>query len=57
VFDRRPVTVADEVAIVQGSTACPDRTYSDLWVIRLDADDRCREFTGCWMEHPAPAAG
>ncbi|MEU0485161.1 hypothetical protein ABZ260_39030 [Streptosporangium sp. NPDC006013] len=51
------MTVTDEVMIVQGSTACPEPAYSVLWVIRLDADDRCREFTGCRMEHPAPTAG
>ncbi len=40
------------VSIVQGATeyAAPARSYSNLWVIRLDADGRCREFTEWWME-------
>jgi hypothetical protein len=29
-------------------------TYSNLWVIRLDADGRCAEFAEWWMRHPAP---
>ncbi|MGV9775743.1 nuclear transport factor 2 family protein [Streptosporangium sp. NPDC003464] len=56
-FDWRPVTVTDEVAIIQGTTAYPDRAYSNLWVIRLDPEGRCREFTEWWMEHPASPAG
>jgi hypothetical protein len=41
---------------VRGSTRylATGRTYSNLWVIVLDADGRCREFTEWWMEHPAP---
>ncbi len=54
-FDWRPVAVTDEVAIIQGTTAYPTETYSNLWVIRLHGDGRCREFTEWWMEHsPSP---
>lgn len=52
-FQWRPVAVTDEVAIIQGTTGYPDLTYSNLWVIRLDAAGRCREFTEWWMEQPA----
>jgi hypothetical protein len=52
-FEWRPLAVTDEVAVIQGTTGYPDRTYSNLWVIRLDADGTCREFTEWWMEHPA----
>jgi hypothetical protein len=52
-FEWRPLAVTDEVAIIQGAARYSDRTYSNLWVIRLDADGRCREFTEWWMEHPS----
>jgi uncharacterized protein (TIGR02246 family) len=51
-FDWHPVVVTDEVAIIQGTTTYPDQTYRNLWVIRLEADGRCREFTEWWMEQP-----
>jgi hypothetical protein len=47
------VARTDDVAIVQGETAYPSQTYSNLWVIQLDGDGRCAEFTEWWMEHPA----
>ena len=34
------------------SAATPPSTYSNLWVIRLDAEGRCTEFTEWWMQHP-----
>jgi uncharacterized protein (TIGR02246 family) len=52
-FEWQPVTVTDEVAIVQGTTTYPNQIFSNLWVIRLDDDGRCREFTEWWMEQPA----
>lgn len=54
-FDWHPVVVTDEVAIIEGTTTYPDQTYSNLWVIRLEADGRCREFTEWWMEQPGPS--
>jgi uncharacterized protein (TIGR02246 family) len=53
-FRWQPVAVTPEVAVVQGETVyhTPPRTYSNLWVIRLDADGRCAEFTEWWMRHP-----
>jgi uncharacterized protein (TIGR02246 family) len=54
-FTWQPLVVSDEVAVIHGQTSyqTPPRTYSNLWVIRLDADGRCTEFTEWWMEHPA----
>jgi ketosteroid isomerase-like protein len=40
---------ADGLGFVRGWTGYPDTRYSNLWVIRLDPDDRCREFTEWWM--------
>jgi hypothetical protein len=47
--------VTPEVAIVTGTATYkePPTVYSNLWVMRLDADGRCREFTEWWMQHPA----
>jgi hypothetical protein len=56
-FDWRPLLESPEVSILTGTTVYhdPPRTYSNLWVIRLDPDGRCREFTEWWMEHRAAA--
>jgi uncharacterized protein (TIGR02246 family) len=53
-FRWQPVAVTPDVAVVQGETVyrSPPHTYSNLWVIRLDADGRCAEFTEWWMQHP-----
>ena len=53
-FTWRPLVVSDQVAVIQGQTTyqTPPRTYSNLWVIRLDAEGRCTEFTEWWMQHP-----
>jgi hypothetical protein len=50
------LAVTPEVAVVQGETSYPTErhTYSNLWVIRLDAEGRCAEFAEWWMPHPAP---
>ena len=32
----------------------PPIEYSNLWVIRLDGDGRCSEFTEWWMQHKPP---
>jgi SnoaL-like domain len=55
-FDWRPLVVTDELAIIEGTTIYPTETYSNLWVIRLDDDGRCRHFTEWWMEHPPEPA-
>jgi hypothetical protein len=53
-FRWRPLAVGPEVAVVQGETVYHSlhRTYSNLWVIRLDQEGRCTEFTEWWMQHP-----
>jgi hypothetical protein len=55
-FDWEPL-VTGEVAVVQGTTRYPGRTFSNLWVIRLAPDGRCREFGEWWMEHPGETSG
>jgi uncharacterized protein (TIGR02246 family) len=54
-FDWRPLMETPEVSIVTGTTTYyePPHVYSNLWLIRLDSDGRCRKFTEWWMEHPA----
>lgn len=55
-FNWHPLAVTSEVAVIQGETAYPNEghTYSNLWVIRLDAEGRCTEFREWWMRHPQP---
>ena len=52
-FTWKPLALTDDVAIVQGETVYldPPETYSNLWVIRMDPDGRCTEFTEWWMSH------
>ncbi|MCK2213481.1 nuclear transport factor 2 family protein [Actinomadura sp. ATCC 31491] len=52
-FAWRPVCVTDDTGVIQGMTTYPDKTYSNLWVIRFAPDGRCREFTEWWMRHDA----
>ena len=54
-FDWQPLVVTGEECIVTGETRYPHQTYSNLWVIRLDADGRCSHFTEWWMEQPKKA--
>jgi ketosteroid isomerase-like protein len=53
-FSWEPVVETPEVAVVEGRTVYrePRRTYSNLWVIRLDAGGRCRSFTEWYVKHP-----
>jgi ketosteroid isomerase-like protein len=55
-FSWHPLAVTSEVAVIQGEVAYPSEghTYSNLWVIRLDTEGRCTEFTEWWMRHPQP---
>jgi hypothetical protein len=51
-----PVIVTDELCVVQGVTeylTVPPSTFSNLWLIRLDQQGQCVEFTEWWMEQPA----
>ncbi len=51
-FAWEPVAITDEVQVVRATTTYPDKVYSNLWVLRLDADGRCREYTEYWMQQP-----
>jgi uncharacterized protein (TIGR02246 family) len=53
-FRWHPLAISPDVAVVQGEAVYrnPPRTYSNLWVIRLNAEGRCTEFTEWWMQHP-----
>jgi uncharacterized protein (TIGR02246 family) len=48
------LAVCDDIAFVQGVAEYftqPPRVYSNLWVVRLNDDGRCSEFTEWWMKH------
>jgi hypothetical protein len=53
-FDWQPLVITPDVSVVVGTTTYrdPPKVYSNLWVIRLDPEGRCREFTEWWMLHP-----
>jgi hypothetical protein len=47
---------SDELSIVQAETTYLDGPkYSNLWVIRRDAEGRATEFTDWWMDQSKPA--
>jgi hypothetical protein len=50
-FGYEVLAVADGLAFVRGRTEYEEATYSNLWVIRLEADGRCSEFTEWWVKH------
>jgi hypothetical protein len=54
-FEWQPLVVTPDVAIITSTAAYKEApsVYSNLWVMRLDAEGRCREFTEWWMPHPA----
>jgi uncharacterized protein (TIGR02246 family) len=54
-FAWHPVIITDEVAVVEATTTYPGKTYSNLWVLRLDQVGQAMQFTEWWMRHPAPA--
>ena len=51
-FDWEPLELTDDLAVITGTTRYPDRSYSNLWIIRLADDGRCRSFAEWWMKHP-----
>ena len=56
-FDEKVLAVAGDLAFVQGETVYLEpttKTYHNLWVIRLDGEGRCSEFTEWWMLAPEP---
>jgi ketosteroid isomerase-like protein len=54
-FEWQPLVDTPELAIITGTTTYrePALTYSNLWVLKLGDDGRCREFTEWWMDHTA----
>lgn len=54
-FEWQPISITDEVAVISGTTRYPESAYSNLWVLRLNPDGRCRQFSEWWMEHPRPS--
>jgi uncharacterized protein (TIGR02246 family) len=55
-FDWHPLIVTEDLAIIEATTVyrSPPRTYSNMWVLRLDNAGQARQFTEWWMEHPGP---
>ena len=55
----RPIAVDGDVAVASGSSTYTrgpggpiDETYDNCFVMRFDADGRCREFTEWFMKRP-----
>lgn len=51
-FRSEILAIAGDQGFVRGWTAyhTEESDYSNLWVVRLEADGRCSEFTEWWME-------
>ena len=50
-FEWHPVVTADGLAVIEGTTKYRGgKTYSNLWVLRLDDRGRCRDYTEWYME-------
>jgi len=56
-FEWHPLIVTEDLAIIEATTVygAPARTYSNMWVLRLDNLGQARQFTEWWMKHPRPA--
>jgi SnoaL-like domain len=52
-FEWEPVAITPDVCVISGTTRYPGTSYSNLWVIKLADDGRCRSFAEWWMQHPA----
>jgi hypothetical protein len=53
-FRYEVMAIDGDLGFVRGWTQYfdpPPREYSNLWVVRLDADGRCQEFVEWWMKH------
>jgi hypothetical protein len=51
-FEWHPLIVTDDLAIIEATTTYPKKTFSNLWVLRLDQAGQARQFTEWWMQHP-----
>jgi ketosteroid isomerase-like protein len=58
-FEHTIVAVEGDVAVVQGRTVytTPPLDYSNLWILRLAPDGRCREYVEWWVDRTAPDPG
>jgi len=56
-FTWRPVALTGQVAVIEGTTTYPTQVFRNLWVIRLDPEGRCHEFTEWWMQEPSTVDG
>ena len=54
-FTWEPLVVGTDLSIITAETSYPAVSYSNLWVIKLDAEGRCSHFTEWWMAHPPSA--
>ncbi|MFI7601039.1 nuclear transport factor 2 family protein [Actinoplanes sp. NPDC049681] len=58
-FEWHPLIVTDDLAIIEATThytTAPPRTYSNMWVLRLDQSGQARQFTEWYMKHPPAEA-
>lgn len=51
--DWHPVLITEGLAIIEATSTFPDRTNSNLWLLRLDKLGRARQFTEWTMPHPS----
>jgi SnoaL-like protein len=58
-FEHSILAIDADVAVVQGRTIYkdPPLDYSNLWILRLDPDGRCREYVEWWIDRTAPDPG
>jgi SnoaL-like domain len=50
-FEWHPLIVTEDLAIIEATTTYPEKTFSNLWVLRLDQGGQARQFTEWWMRH------
>jgi uncharacterized protein (TIGR02246 family) len=51
-FVWEPVVITDDVQVIRATTTYPSKVYRNLWVLKLDAEGLCREYTEYWMQQP-----
>lgn len=58
-FEHTILAVDADVAVVQGRTVytAPPLDYSNLWVLRLEPDGRCRDYVEWWVDRNAGDPG
>jgi ketosteroid isomerase-like protein len=58
-FEHSILAVDGDVAVVQGRTRYtdPPLDYSNVWVLRVEPDGRCREYVEWWIDRTAPDPG